>query len=285
MAASFPRVTVLMFLEIVFSRMHSVNYMEQLNSVWFLKVTGFDTRNIKLWATMAASFPRLTVLIFLEILFSGMYLVDCIDIIRFDLVCEGNWYWYYKYLTDGERWQLRSPGLRCWYFLKYYFPVCICPIAWYNKIWSTLWRLLVLILQILTMENDGSFVPQAYGVDISWSSIFRNLFVDRLLDIIRFDLVCEDYWYWYYKYLTMENDGSFVPQGYGVDISWSIIFRCVFVRLLDIIRFDLVCEDNWYWYYKYLTMENDGSFVPQGYGVDISWSSIFRDLFGRSISW
>ena len=51
------------------------------------------------------------------------------------------------------------------------------------------------------------------------------------------------------------------------------------------IRFDLVCDDYWYWYYKYLTMENDGSFVPQAYGVDISWSSIFRNLFGRSISW
>ena len=142
---------------------------------------------------MAASFPRLTVLIFPEVVFSGIYLVDrFLDIIRFDLVCEDYWYWYYKYLTmendgsfvpqaydvdiswsiifrnlfgrrlldiirfdsglwrllvlilqifnDGERWQLRSPGLRCWYFLKYYFPVCICQIAWYNKIWSGLWR-------------------------------------------------------------------------------------------------------------------------------------------------
>ena len=177
-------------------------------------------------------------------------------------------------LNCGQRWQLRSPGLRCWYFLKHYFPVYICSIAWYNKIWSSLWRLLVLILQIFNDGNDGSFVPQAYGVDISWSIIFWNLF-GRLLDIIRFDLVCEDYWYRYYKYLTMENDGSFVPQAYGVDISWSIIFWNLFGRLLDIIRFDLVCEDYWYRYYKYLTMENDGSFVPQGYGVEVSINSIF----------
>ena len=67
----------------------------------------------------------------------------------------------------------------------------------------------------------------------------------------------------------------------------EVVFSGIYLvdRFLDIIRFDLVCEDYWYWYYKYLTMENDGSFVPQGYGVDISWSSIFRNLFGQSISW
>ena len=102
---------------------------------------------------MAASFPRVTVLIFLEIVFSENLFGRSIS--WYNKIWSGlwsNWYWYYKYLTDGERWQLRSPGLRCWYFLKYYFPVCICSIAWYNKIWSSLWRLLVLILQIF---NDG----------------------------------------------------------------------------------------------------------------------------------
>ena len=47
MAASFPRVTVLIFLEVLFSGMYSVNYMEHSNLIWFLKLlTGFDTRNI-----------------------------------------------------------------------------------------------------------------------------------------------------------------------------------------------------------------------------------------------
>ena len=47
MAASFPRVTVLIFLEVIFSGMYSVNFMQQSNFVWFLKLsTGFDTRNI-----------------------------------------------------------------------------------------------------------------------------------------------------------------------------------------------------------------------------------------------
>ena len=230
---------------------------------------------------MAASFPRVTVLIFLEVVFSGMYLSRLLDIIRFDLVCEDNWYWYHKYLTmenDGSfvpqgygvdiSWSsiFRDVFVDRLLDTIRFDLVCEDNWYWYDK--------------YLTMENDGSFVPQGYGVDISMKYYFPRCYLsDRLLDTIRFDLVCEEYWYWYYKYLTMENDGSFVPQAYGVDISWSIIFRCVFVRLLDIIRFDLVCDDYWYWYYKYLTMENDGSFVPQGYGVDISWSSIFRNLF------
>ena len=46
MAASFPLVTVLIFLEVVFSGMYSVNYLEQSNVPWFLKLTGIGSRNI-----------------------------------------------------------------------------------------------------------------------------------------------------------------------------------------------------------------------------------------------
>ena len=51
MTASFPRVTVLIFLDVLFTE----------------------------YLTMAASFPRVTVLIFLEVLFSGMYSVNYMD--------------------------------------------------------------------------------------------------------------------------------------------------------------------------------------------------------------
>ena len=58
---------MLIFLEVIFSGMYSVNFMQQSNFVLFLKLSsGFD-RNILRWSTMAASFPRVTVLIFLEV--------------------------------------------------------------------------------------------------------------------------------------------------------------------------------------------------------------------------
>ena len=44
--ASFPRVTVLIFLEVVFYGMYSVNYLEQSNYTCFLNVPGIDSRNI-----------------------------------------------------------------------------------------------------------------------------------------------------------------------------------------------------------------------------------------------
>ena len=68
----------------------------------------------------------------------------------------------------------------------------------------------------------------------------------------------------------MENDGSFVLQGYGVDISRSRIYRNDFCELVDTRIFGLVFEGSWCWHWKYLPMKNDGSFVLQGYGVDIS---------------
>ena len=40
------------------------------------------------------------------------------------------------------------------------------------------------------MENDGSFVPQCYGIDISRSRIYRNEFCE-LLDSKIFGMVCE----------------------------------------------------------------------------------------------
>ena len=53
---------MLIFLEVIFSGMHSVNYMEHSNLGWFLKLLTVLTREI---------------------------------------------------FNDGERWQLRSPGLLC----------------------------------------------------------------------------------------------------------------------------------------------------------------------------
>ena len=73
------------------------------------------------------------------------------------------------------------------------------------------------------MENDGSFVPQVYVVDFSWSNIFRNVFCELLVRI-KFGLVFEGNFYGHEIYLSMENDGSFVLQSYGADISWIIIF-------------------------------------------------------------
>ena len=46
MAASSPIVTVLISPEVVFSGSYSVNYLEQSNLTWFLKVIGINTRNI-----------------------------------------------------------------------------------------------------------------------------------------------------------------------------------------------------------------------------------------------
>ena len=63
MAASFPKVTVLISPEVLFTRIYSVNYLIREYLVWFLKVAGVDTGNIFRWRTMAASFPKVTVLI------------------------------------------------------------------------------------------------------------------------------------------------------------------------------------------------------------------------------
>ena len=92
MAASFPIVTVLISPEVLFSGTYSVNYLEQSNLIMFLKVTGIDSRNIKLWRTMAASFPIVTVLISPEVVFSGTYSVNYFRTIKFGLVFEGDWY-------------------------------------------------------------------------------------------------------------------------------------------------------------------------------------------------
>ena len=91
------------------------------------------------------------------------------------------------------------------------------------------------------MENDGSFVPQGYGVDFSWSSIFRNVFCELLVRI-KFGLVFEGNWYWHERYLSLANDGSFVPQSYGADISWIIIFGMYSV--------DYLWESNLVWFLK-----------------------------------
>ena len=42
------------------------------------------------------------------------------------------------------------------------------------------------------------------------------------------------------------------------------------VNYCDSRIFDLIFEGSWCRHWKYLPMENDGSFVPQCYGVDIS---------------
>ena len=106
------------------------------------------------------------------------------------------------------------------------------------------------------MENDGSFVPQGYGVDFSWSSIFRNVFCELLVRI-KFGLVFEGNCYGHELYLSMENDGSFVPQSYGVDI--LIIFDG-FCGLLVSIKFGQVTGIDT----RDISMENDGS--SPGYG-------------------
>ena len=74
---------------------------------------------------MAASFPSVTVLISPEVLFTGMnsvnylirkYLVWSMNyLIREYLVWffDGSWCLELEIFSDGERWQLRSPVLRC----------------------------------------------------------------------------------------------------------------------------------------------------------------------------
>ena len=79
MAASLPIVTVSISPEVVFSGTYSVNYLEQSNLIMFLKVTGIDSRNIKLWRTMAASFPIVTVTISPEVVFFGPYSVNYLE--------------------------------------------------------------------------------------------------------------------------------------------------------------------------------------------------------------
>ena len=76
MAASFPKVTVLISPEVLFTRMYSVNYLIREYLVWFLKLAGVDTGNIFRWRTMAASFPSVTVLISPEVVFTGMNSVN-----------------------------------------------------------------------------------------------------------------------------------------------------------------------------------------------------------------
>ena len=65
------------------------------------------------------------------------------------------------------------------------------------------------------------------------------------------------------------------PRSYVVDFSWSSYFPECILWLLVRIKFGLVFEGNCYWHEIYLSMENDGSFVPQSYGADISWIIIF----------
>ena len=85
---------------------------------------------------MAASFPRVTVLILLEVIFSGMYSANFMQ--------QLNLIWFLKLSTGLDP----------------------------------------------TMENDGSFVPQGYGVDISRGNIFWNVFCE-FHATIEFDLVFE----------------------------------------------------------------------------------------------
>ena len=120
------------------------------------------------------------------------------------------------------------------------------------------------------LENDGSFVPHRYGVDIS-NSIYRNEFCE-LFDTIIFGLVFEGSWCWHRKYFPQENDGSFVPiVAVLISPEWGSIYRNDFCELLDTRIFGLVFEGSWCWHWKYFPLENDGSFVPHSYGVDISW--------------
>ena len=95
MAASFPIVTVLISPEVIFSGTYSVNYLQQSNLVMFLKVTGFDSRNIKQWRTMAASFPIVTVLISPEVVFSGPYSVNYLE--------QSNLIWFLKTVGIDSR--------------------------------------------------------------------------------------------------------------------------------------------------------------------------------------
>ena len=192
-----------------------------------------------------------------------------------------NWFWHEKYSTvenDGSivpqgygvdiSWGIFFRSVFCELHGTFEFGVDFEVISWF---WHE---------KYLTMENDGSIVPQGYGVDISWGIIFRNVFCE-LDGTFEFGLDFEVInWFWLQNNWTMENDSSFVLQGYGVDISWGIIFRNAICELHGIFEFGVDFEViNWFWHEKYLTMENDDSIVPQGYGVDISWGIIFRSVF------
>ena len=259
--------------------MISVYYLIREYLVWELKVAGVDTGNIFRWRTMAASFPIVTVLISPE--WGSIYRNDfslLLDTWIFGLGLEGSWCWHWKY-----------------------FP----------------------------LENDGSFVPHSYGVDIS-NSIYRNEFCE-LLDTIIFGLVFEGSWcctgnifrwrtmaasfpivtvlispewgsiyrndFWYYlirEYLVWELKVAGVDTGnifrwrtmaasfpivtVLISPEWGSIYRNDFSLLLDTWIFGLGLEGSWCWHWKYFPLENDGSFVPHSYGVDIS-NSIYRNEF------
>ena len=95
MAASFPLVTVLISPKVIFSGTYSLNYLQQSNLVMFLKVTGIDSRNIKQWRTMAASFPIVTVTISPEVVFSGPYSVNYLE--------QSNLIWFLKTICIDSR--------------------------------------------------------------------------------------------------------------------------------------------------------------------------------------
>ena len=67
------------------------------------------------------------------------------------------------------------------------------------------------------MENDGSFVPQCYGVDISLSPIYRNEFCE-LVDTRIFDRIFEGSWCRHWKIST---DGE----------RWQVSFHSVTVLI------------------------------------------------------
>ena len=56
-----------------------MDYLIREDLVWFLKVAGADTGNIFRWRTMAASFPKVTVLISPEVLFTRMIFCELLD--------------------------------------------------------------------------------------------------------------------------------------------------------------------------------------------------------------
>ena len=252
--------------------MISVNYLIREYLVWFLKVAGVDTGNIFRWRTMAASFPIVTVLISPE--WGSIYRNDFCELLDtriFGLVFEGSWCWHWKFFplaNDGS-------------FVPHSYGVDISNSIYRNEFCELFDTIIFgLVFEVnwcwhwkyFPLENDGSFVPHSTVlITPEWGSIYRNDFCE-LHDTRIFGLGFEGSWCWHWKYLRMENDGSFVLQGYGVDISWNTIYRNDFCKLLDTRIFALVIEDNWCWLDKYVTVENDGSFVPQGYGVDISWN-------------
>ena len=116
---------------------------------------------------MAASFPSVTVLISPEVLFTGNEFCELLDSKIFGLVFEG-----------------------CWCCTGNIFR----------------WR---------TMAASFPSVTALISPEV----VFTGKNSCELLDSRLFDLIFEGSWCRHWKYLPMENDGGFVPQCYGVDIS------------------------------------------------------------------